>query len=338
MSARPEAPTPLKTQELLVQTWLLNYENPLNRKLGKEFFKNAPTEPGVYWMLGGRGEILYIGKAKNLRNRLRSYQRAKPDQSPRKVLRLVYLLSEIRLEICASEKAALLRENALLREHQPPFNVMNTHPETYLYIGFGGAPARERGGGGDEYQFCLSNPTWRRPIPVGLFGVSDEPPDLELFGAFKGRGMIRNGYAALLRVLWVALAARPVKGDSTPYFEIPSVLVRRRVPYSYRIQLRSDIAESAKRVWERAIRRFLKGTSIVLLEKLSTALLEVQDIPPFYYASIQDDLEILKEFYAYGPQRNRTLRRFHDRTDGHLIAQDEIDDLLVTYRIGQPIS
>jgi hypothetical protein len=324
------------------QTWLLNYENPLNRKLGKEFFKNAPTAPGVYWMLGREGEILYIGKAKNLRNRLRSYQRAKPDQAPRKVLRLVYLLAQIQWEVTESEKAALLRENALLREHQPPFNVMNTHPETYLYIGF--APSKA------GFQFCLSNPAWRKTPTPGLFGASKPLPDQEpvagasapsergeLFGAFKGRGMIRSGYAALLRLIWVAVGSHSRNRDVQGRFEFPSVLVRRRVPDLYPIQMRLEITDPDKKLWERSIRRFLKGTSIQLLEKLSSAMLEVQDLPPFYYGTIQEDLETLKEFYAYGPQRNRTLRRFHQRMDGHLIGQDEIDDLLVTYRIGERI-
>ncbi|MBI2711750.1 MAG: nucleotide excision repair endonuclease [Bdellovibrio sp.] len=315
------------------QVWLLNYQNPLTQKFGKEFFKSVPVLPGVYWMLGRQGEVLYIGKAKNLRNRLRSYQRAKPEQVSRKVLRLVYLVNEIRWEVVATEKDALLRENALLREHQPPFNVMNTHPETYLFIGFGVAK--------EEIQLCLSNPSWK---PEALFEAdlcllgrqlktTQVQAEKELFGAFKGRGLIRGGYAALLRLIWLALADRHQER-----FEIPSVLVRRRVPDFYSISFRPNLASNQRLLWERAIRRFLKGTSVKLLELLSVALLELTDIPPFYYGYIQDDLELLKEFYAYGPQRNRTLRRFHGRGgEAHLIAQDEIDDLLVTFRIGETL-
>src|SRR4051812_14069787 len=74
------------------QEWLLPYENPLNRRLGKEFFSAIPRTPGVYTMLGPEASILYIGKAKDLRARLMSYRRAHPDVVSRKVIRLVHLL------------------------------------------------------------------------------------------------------------------------------------------------------------------------------------------------------------------------------------------------------
>src|SRR5688572_16556861 len=103
------------------QIWLLEYKNPLLEKMGAEFFRSIPKDPGVYFMMGRDGQILYVGKAKCLRQRLRSYCYAKPDRVPRKVLRLVTLLTEIKWEICTSERAALLRENALLRTLRPPF-------------------------------------------------------------------------------------------------------------------------------------------------------------------------------------------------------------------------
>ena len=317
------------------QVWLLNYKNPLTDRFGKEFFKNIPENPGVYWMLGNQGEVLYIGKAKNLKNRLKSYQRAKPDQVSRKVLRLVYLLSEIRWEQVSSEKEALLRENALLREHRPPFNVMNTSPESYLFLGF----AQTSTG----FYLSLSNPSWKKrswpPVQEVFWkengGGISEGKELELYGAFKGRGMIQSGYAALLRLLWLVFSYQ-----SAERFEFPSILMRRRVPDHYQIDFREGVDPKTGVQISRLIRRFLKGTSIKLLERLSQVLLEVQDIPPFFYSSIQADLEFLKEFFQYGPARNRKLRRFHQfgqASGEHLIPQNEIDDLLVTYRIGEKL-
>src|SRR4051794_37139240 len=115
-------------EEVPRQPWLIPYGNPLLQRKGPEFFAGIPRTPGVYLMLGVEGSILYVGKAKDLRARLNSYKRAKPDQVSRKVIRMLNLVRDIRWEECPTEVAALLRENHLLRELCPPFNVVNTRP------------------------------------------------------------------------------------------------------------------------------------------------------------------------------------------------------------------
>lgn len=77
------------------QLWLLNYKNPLIARFGRGFFKTIPTVPGVYTMRGEGGVILYIGKAKVLKDRLQSYTRVNSENSSRKVLRLLHLVRQI---------------------------------------------------------------------------------------------------------------------------------------------------------------------------------------------------------------------------------------------------
>jgi excinuclease UvrABC nuclease subunit len=285
------------------QIWLLAYENPLKSRFGASFFKAIPQEPGVYFMTGQDGGLLYIGKAKNLRNRLRSYQHVRPDQASRKVLRLVGVIANIRWEICESEQAALLRENYLLRTFRPPFNVLNTHPEAYFFIGFRSTS--------HHLHFRLT--------------TSPTPQEDELYGAFKGRGLIKRGYSALLRLLWAALSS-----TETNRFDFPGVLVRRRGPENYGIFLGEELAEAARRAWASSVRRFLKGTSKKILTEITEKLLTREDILPFMYNMIQEDLETLGELFTYGPHRNSRLRKYHGLTS-HLVAQEKIDDLLVTY-------
>lgn len=287
------------------QIWLLNYENPLPKRFGKEFFRKIPQVPGVYRMLDEHQNTLYIGKAKNLRKRLQSYQRVKPEVDSRKVLRLVYLIREIRWEECASETEALLRENHLLRTEKPPFNQLNTHPESYYFIGL-------------KVTDCHFS------LRLTTSPLADED---QLFGAFKGRGLIRRGYGALLRMIWLSCTQTP-----TVRFEFPGVLVRRVVPYRYSIWINDPSRMEMKRKWESAIQQFLKGTSQKLLTMVSECLLEKTEIPPFYYHLIQEDLETLGEFFKLGPNRNRKLKKFHGIQDPCL-AQEKIDDLLVTYRL-----
>src|SRR3954469_7519360 len=117
------------------QQWLLPYVNPLKEKLGGEFFRALPKRPGVYVMLGEAGQVLYVGKAKSLRDRLSSYRNAKPGNVARKVIRLINSVRTIRIEECENETIALLRENELLRKIRPPFNVQNTRPDLYFMVG-----------------------------------------------------------------------------------------------------------------------------------------------------------------------------------------------------------
>ncbi|MGZ6334264.1 MAG: GIY-YIG nuclease family protein, partial [Bdellovibrionota bacterium] len=252
-----------------------------------------PKEPGVYVMLGLQGCVLYVGKAKSLRNRLNSYRLAHPDRVSRKVIRLLHVVEEIRFEVCATEKKALLRENQLLREHRPPFNVLNVSPESYYFFAL---------------RFSEEGIAFR------LTTDPDREEGEEFFGAYKGRGTARMAYSALLRLIW-ALDA------SLERFEVPSLLTRYKPPARY--LLRTSRGGELKR----DLRMFLNGTSRALLPRLTERLLENSKIPPFYYKMIQEDLELLEEFFAYGPHRNRGLRR-ENGLSRKLIEQAQLDDLL----------
>ena len=88
---------------------------PLVERLGAEFFRQAPECPGVYLMRDAKDEVLYVGKAKNLRKRLASYRVANPDRKPRRHLRLLRAVARVELQECPDESAALTRESELLR-------------------------------------------------------------------------------------------------------------------------------------------------------------------------------------------------------------------------------
>lgn len=303
---------------MAVQERLFAYENPLKKRFGSDFFRQIPKDPGVYIFRGAIGEILYIGKAKNLKARLCSYPRARPEQVSHKVIRMLHLIRQIEWEICESEEAALLRENALLRTKQPPFNVVNTHPENYYFITLEKSTS--------SFLFRLTTD------PSVLLKCEDSAIQSALsstlvFGAFKGRGSVREGYGALLRLLW---AARN-EGQQGERFEFPSALnPARRTGRPYRFEL--DIQKSEDVRTERLIRRFLSGTSRSLLTHLTDQLLANDLIPRFVYRCIQDDLETLKAFYERGPHRNRRLKRHHKLATHQVIAQDRLDDLIVVYR------
>jgi predicted GIY-YIG superfamily endonuclease len=99
---------------------------PLVERLGPDFFRTAPTCPGVYLMRDSNGTVLYVGKAKNLRKRLCSYRVANPDRLRKRHLKLLNSVARIQLDECANEQAALARESELLLSLKPPFNRAGT--------------------------------------------------------------------------------------------------------------------------------------------------------------------------------------------------------------------
>ncbi|NLE04144.1 MAG: excinuclease ABC subunit UvrC, partial [Crenarchaeota archaeon] len=91
-----------------------------------------PTEPGVYLYRDEKGELLYIGKAKNLRNRVKNYFTSK-DQ-PLKTRHLVTKIRSIDWIIVNNEVEALLLENMLIKQHTPRYNIALKDAKTFAYI------------------------------------------------------------------------------------------------------------------------------------------------------------------------------------------------------------
>ncbi|MCG9889793.1 MAG: excinuclease ABC subunit UvrC [Thermosynechococcaceae cyanobacterium MS004] len=95
--------------------------------------KEIPPEPGVYFMRDANDNILYIGKSKKLRSRVRSYFRNLADHSPRIEL-MVRQIVEIEFIVTDTEAEALALEANLIKQHQPHFNVLLKDDKKYPYV------------------------------------------------------------------------------------------------------------------------------------------------------------------------------------------------------------
>jgi hypothetical protein len=241
---------------------------PLLERFGKEFFQAVPPKPGVYLMLGRAERVLYVGQSRNLRSRLGSYKNCNPHHTPRKVQRLVHEVERILWELCEDAIEARLRENALLRQHRPKFNAVNTFPQRYFFIGLDVNETRLR-----------------------LWLTTDPTPDEPLFGAFKGN--TRTAFGALITLLWSYLHA------PQSHHDFPLGMLSGRSPREAELQAARRDGSSL------ALEPFLAGTSNKLLDQLLPAIL---DGPPVHRALHEEALLTLAQFYESGPRRTRRLR------------------------------
>jgi hypothetical protein len=172
------------------QLLLISDPKPLVERLGKKFFRNAPKRPGVYLMRDAADKILYVGKAKNLRQRLRNYRIANPDKMPRRHLKMLRQVARIEFQLRPNEAAALEHESKLIRSLKPRFNRAGVWPGKIRFIVWRVMQ--------DHLELAVVDvpePTWQR---FGLSGASS-----------------RYLHQTLSRILWLAI------NPSRAYAELP---------------------------------------------------------------------------------------------------------------------
>lgn len=98
----------------------------------KSFLATLSGRPGVYQMLGEGGKVLYVGKARNLRNRVGSYFRASGLAS--RTMAMVAKIQDIQVTVTPSETEALLLEQNLIKQHRPAYNIQLRDDKSYPYI------------------------------------------------------------------------------------------------------------------------------------------------------------------------------------------------------------
>src|SRR5215510_10211407 len=144
--------------------------------LADEALDRIPTEPGVYLFKDARGTVIYVGKAKNLRTRVRQYFREGGDE--RFFVAAGFLnraVADVETIVVTSSKEALLLENHLIKKHQPRFNVKLRDDKQYLVL-------------------RLVDP---KPVPAGETGpVGGDVPKRELFPRVEVVRNIRDDQAS----------------------------------------------------------------------------------------------------------------------------------------------
>ena len=156
--------------------------------------KEIPAEPGCYLMRDADDRLLYVGKSKTLRSRVRSYFRSSHDLSPR-IRLMVRQISEIEFIVTDSEAEALALESNLIKNQQPHFNVLLKDDKKYPYL-------------------CI---TWSEPYPrifITRRRRFQSPLD-RFYGPYVDVGLLRRTLFLVKRVFPLRQRPRPLYPDRT---------------------------------------------------------------------------------------------------------------------------
>lgn len=104
----------------------------MNEKLS-DLLKHLPEQPGVYLMKNQKAEVIYVGKAVSLKNRVRQYFQSSRHMDA-KVRAMVSHIDEFEYIVTDTEMEALILENNLIKEYKPPYNILLRDDKTYPYI------------------------------------------------------------------------------------------------------------------------------------------------------------------------------------------------------------
>ena len=110
----------------------MSSQQPENTFDAKGFIKNLTARPGVYQMLDSQGEIIYIGKAKNLKNRVATYFNNKAASIKQHTM--VAKIASITVTVTHTEGEALLLESQLIKRHKPRYNICLRDDKSYPYL------------------------------------------------------------------------------------------------------------------------------------------------------------------------------------------------------------
>lgn len=264
-----------------------------DQKFGADFFASLPSTPGIYKVFNSAGELIYVGKAKNLRRRLGQYRNAKRRKKHRKMRQIVGEAAEIKYELHATDLEACRAELLVIQEQRPKWNLAGAFHFLYPIVGV----AHE----GRELSLLFTT----EPHLVG----AETAKRLSLHGAYRSRHLTGNAFFSLIELLGFV-------GHPNPAQKIGK--------YSYLYTLR-QIGDS----WRLDLEKFFRGESDVLLENLVLALVESAAARK-KSSEIQDLIRDLARFYRhearYLSRLTKTLKVKYP------ITQKDRDAFILEYR------
>ncbi len=269
------------------------------KQFGEDFLSQVPTSPAVYYFYNPDGELLYVGKAKNLRRRLSQYRDAKRIKRHKKMRFLVENCNRIEWENCDTDLEASLKEARQIQNLRPPKNIAGAYSFMYPMIGMRSETKR--------LYFCLTT-------------MPENFKQYQFHGCYRSRRLAGDAYFALMKIfeyMGHPLSKKDLLSEGTS-------------PYSYLFGFRQIEPH-----WQPLVSTFLKGESKELLEAIVLALLERPGARK-ESDKIQERLRLLKRFYRYEARPLATAIRTVQFPD-YPVKQLDRDPLFLSSRLKDSI-
>jgi len=272
----------------------------------KDKLKLVPTKPGVYLFRNDKNGIIYIGKAKNLRNRVRSYFQKNKYQTPKNQA-LIARIADLEWIVVASEVEALLTESNLIKQHSPKYNISLKDDKSFPYIRI-----------------------TKEPYPQVFVTRKIVKDGSKYFGPYTNVGILRQSLTALRR-------AFPIR--TCTYFLDDKIVAERKVKLclDYHIKKcegpceaivnREEYNGMIKRVIE-----FLHGNTTATEEYIAAQMENASKDKRYEDAALaRDQLAAVQDFKA---RQRKITADFTDR-DVFALAREENMGICVIVRIRQ---
>lgn len=260
----------------------------------REILRQLPEKPGVYQHINSEGEIIYVGKAKNLKRRVSSY--FQKDQQNYKTRQLVKNIVDIKYVVVDTEQDAFLLENNLIKQYQPHYNILLKDGKSYPSI-------------------CIT----REPYPR-IFKTRK---------IIKGIGDYYGPYSfsyAADTVLELIHKLYPIRTCNTPMTEDSVKKGKHRVCLKYHLKNCCGVCELKKeseqyKEWIEEARKIIKGDAVEIGRKLQQEMMEKAAELRFEEAGIiKEKLELLEKF------RSKTIITGISAVEIDVFGYDEQDD------------
>ena len=256
----------------------------------QQILDTLPDKPGCYLMKDDRGKIIYVGKAINLRNRVRSYFHSPAQQDP-KTHRLVRDIADIEWIVVGSELEALILEMNLIKRHQPRYNVRLKDDKRYPYI----------------------KVHWQEPFPKVTVTRQMKDDGARYFGPYTSVWAVHQTLDLLRKIFPYLTCNREITGNDSRaclYYDIklctaPCIGAINRADYR---QVIDDLCQ------------FLEGRTEPVVQRLTEAMQQASKALQYEKAAaIRDQLQAIDKVV----ERQKVVSS--DQTDSDVIAMARAD-------------
>lgn len=268
----------------------------------EEELKKLPASPGVYLMHDKKDEIIYIGKAVSLRNRVRQYFQASRGKSA-KILKMVSLIARFEYIVTDSELEALVLENNLIKENRPRYNTMLRDDKTYPYI----------------------KVTVREPFPRIFLTRQLKKDKARYFGPFSSAGAVRDTLDLMYKAFKIRNCTRKLPNDEG----------KERPCLNYHIHQCGApcwgyISEEEYRKNVDAALEFLGGRFEPVLDRIRGEMLEASDAMEFERAA---ELRDLFNSVSHVAQKQKITSEGMEDRDIIALARDDREAVIQVFFI-----